>query len=161
MASPHVAGLAALLLSKGVTGPAAIQNLMQSSATDLGTGGYDTTFGWGLINAAAALGAPAVTNPVKAFAGTISGTVITLGSAIVTTASTGAYLLPDVVAGPWTVFAWQDTNGSGTINSGDLYGATPGVLVSAGTPSTGVNVSVREVPIGTSPITIASAGDPP
>ena len=161
MASPHVAGLAALLLSKGVTGPAAIQNLMQSTATDLGAGGYDTTFGGGLINAAAALGAPAATNAVKAFAGTISGTVITLGSAIVTASSTGTYLLPDVVAGPWTVFAWQDTNGSGPLEGGDLYGPTPGVLVSAGTPTTGVNVSVREVPTGTSPITIASVGRPP
>ncbi len=39
MASPHVAGLAALLTSRGVTNPAAVEALIKATATDLGAPG--------------------------------------------------------------------------------------------------------------------------
>lgn len=56
MATPHVAGVAALLLSKCPTASAAdIVNAMTSTAEDLGSGGYDTWYGNGLVNAMAAL----------------------------------------------------------------------------------------------------------
>ncbi len=55
MASPHVAGLAALLMSQGVTDPAAIEAVIKATATDLGEPGYDVEFGAGLANAAAAV----------------------------------------------------------------------------------------------------------
>lgn len=55
-ATPHVSGLAALLISKGnATTPADIRTAIQSTADDLGTVGRDDTFGFGLINAPAAL----------------------------------------------------------------------------------------------------------
>jgi serine protease len=54
-ATPHVAGLAALLYSQGVTSPAAVEAIIKSSATDLGSAGRDNEFGFGLINARAAL----------------------------------------------------------------------------------------------------------
>ncbi len=55
MASPHVAGLAALLMSQGVTLPAAVEALITKMATDLGTPGRDNDFGAGLIQPRAAL----------------------------------------------------------------------------------------------------------
>ncbi len=55
MATPHVAGLAALLYSQGITNPAAIEAAIRQFATDLGTSGRDTEFGFGLINARATL----------------------------------------------------------------------------------------------------------
>ena len=55
MASPHVAGLAALLMTQGVTDPAAIEAGIKATATDLGTAGADGEFGAGLANAAAAV----------------------------------------------------------------------------------------------------------
>ncbi|WP_291428631.1 S8 family serine peptidase [Deinococcus sp.] len=62
-ASPQVAALAALLLSKGVTTDAAgTLARMNATATDLGAAGRDDQFGYGLINAAAALNAPAVSS---------------------------------------------------------------------------------------------------
>lgn len=50
MASPHVAGLAALLASRGVTNPAAIEAAIKKFAVDLGTAGRDSEFGYGLID---------------------------------------------------------------------------------------------------------------
>ena len=55
MASPHVAGLAALLISQGVTKPAAIEALIAATAKDLGTTGRDNSFGAGLIQPRTAL----------------------------------------------------------------------------------------------------------
>jgi serine protease len=55
MATAHVSGLAALLMSQGVTSPAAIEAILRQSATDLGAAGRDNEYGHGLINARAAL----------------------------------------------------------------------------------------------------------
>jgi serine protease len=55
MASPHVAGLAALLYSQGVTNPAAIEAAIKQFARDLGDPGADPQYGAGLIDARATL----------------------------------------------------------------------------------------------------------
>lgn len=54
-AAPHAAGVAALLRAQGVTSPAAIEALLKLTAADLGTAGRDNEFGFGLIDARAAL----------------------------------------------------------------------------------------------------------
>ncbi len=57
MAAPHVSGVTALLLAKGnATTPDQIRTALQSTAEDLGTPSRDDTYGWGLVNAYAALG---------------------------------------------------------------------------------------------------------
>jgi serine protease len=55
MATPHVSGVAALLISQGITKPAAIESAIEKFATDLGTKGRDNEYGFGLVNARAAL----------------------------------------------------------------------------------------------------------
>ncbi len=50
MAAPHVAGLAALLYSQGITRPAAIEQALKRFARDLGTKGRDDEYGAGLID---------------------------------------------------------------------------------------------------------------
>ncbi len=55
MASPHVAALAALLYSQGITRPASIEAAIKRFAQDLGTPGRDDEFGHGLIDARATL----------------------------------------------------------------------------------------------------------
>ena len=57
MATPHVTGLVALMLSRGARGVESIRNTLHSTAEDLGDPGYDTVYGYGLIDAAAALSA--------------------------------------------------------------------------------------------------------
>ena len=55
MASPHVAGIAALLMSQGVKSPAAIEALITATAKDLGEAGRDDSYGAGLIQPRVAL----------------------------------------------------------------------------------------------------------
>jgi len=55
MATPHVSGAAALLISNGVTKPARVRQALESTAKDLGPPGWDEQYGWGLINIGAAL----------------------------------------------------------------------------------------------------------
>ena len=55
MSTPHVSGLAALLVDQGVASPAAIEAILKQTATDLGAAGRDDEYGYGLINPRAAL----------------------------------------------------------------------------------------------------------
>ena len=70
MASPHVAGAAALLLEKGVSDTNGdgrvnddVREILVATAQDLGTPGRDTWFGFGLVDALAATGAPGERDP--------------------------------------------------------------------------------------------------
>ena len=53
-AAPHVAGVAALLVGKGLRGQAAVKRILDT-ATDLGPAGDDAEYGNGLVNARAAV----------------------------------------------------------------------------------------------------------
>ena len=58
MATPHVSGVAALVFGKNPNlTPDQVERIMERTATDLGVPNYDTTYGWGLVNAQAALAA--------------------------------------------------------------------------------------------------------
>jgi subtilisin family serine protease len=65
--APVVSGIAALLMSMGASNVLAA-TIIRATAKDLGNPGYDTTYGWGRVDAAAAVamcqqicsGAPAV-----------------------------------------------------------------------------------------------------
>ena len=55
MATPHVAGFAALLMSQGITNPAAVEAAMKKFAIDKGSAGRDDEYGAGLIDPRATL----------------------------------------------------------------------------------------------------------
>lgn len=58
MATPHVSGVAALVFGKNPNlTPDQVETIMERTATDLGVPNYDTKYGWGLVNAQAALAA--------------------------------------------------------------------------------------------------------
>ncbi|MEW6073567.1 MAG: S8 family peptidase [Planctomycetota bacterium] len=56
MASPHVAGVVALMIANGASGVESIRSTLHSTAMDLGAAGWDSGYGWGLVDAAAAVG---------------------------------------------------------------------------------------------------------
>lgn len=57
MAASHVSGVSALLIANGnASTPDEIRTALQETAEDLGEPGRDNTFGYGLVNASAALG---------------------------------------------------------------------------------------------------------
>src|SRR5215208_3472281 len=59
MASPHVSGIIALLMATKRLGahpsPALVEAHLEQTASDIGPPGFDDRYGWGLVNAAAAL----------------------------------------------------------------------------------------------------------
>jgi serine protease len=63
MATPHVSAAAALVIATGIVGrrpsPDAVEKRLESTARDLGPPGYDSRYGYGLLNAAAAIQPPA------------------------------------------------------------------------------------------------------
>lgn len=63
MAAPHVSGLAALIISNGISGVENVKQRIYSTATDLGASGYDTRYGNGMINPVAALTGGGEDNP--------------------------------------------------------------------------------------------------
>ncbi len=58
MAAPHVSATAALVIASRILGarpsPDSVTRRLEHTARDLGPPGYDTRYGWGLLNAAAA-----------------------------------------------------------------------------------------------------------
>ena len=51
MATPHVSGVAAMMMQQGITDPAAIEAALEKFAIDLGPPGRDDQYGYGLIDA--------------------------------------------------------------------------------------------------------------
>ena len=63
-ASPYAAGIAALILSQDDSlSPAEVEQVMRDTAVDIGASGYDTTYGWGFLNAYNAVSAGATACP--------------------------------------------------------------------------------------------------
>lgn len=84
MATPHVAGVAALVIANGnAATPDQVRAALESSADDLGATGRDNFYGYGLVNAAAALtyaagpvdNPPTVSLTAPVANATVSGTV--------------------------------------------------------------------------------------
>jgi serine protease len=61
MATPHVSGVAALLIANRVTGPDNVRAAIQNSAKDIYADGWDAGSGYGIVDAYAALRYPAQT----------------------------------------------------------------------------------------------------
>lgn len=150
MASPHVAGLAALVWSQnpGFTNYQ-VRRAIEVSATDLGAAGWDESFGWGRINAASA-----VTTVPPAFYGCAVITVQTAPS----TAQPGA----DVIMSVGGTRRTSQTNSSGQVRFDFIpfasYAVTASKVIS-GTGNFGSTTVVVSAPgptaCATATITIA------
>jgi serine protease len=76
MASPHVAGVAALVISRGVaSSPDDVRHVLEVTAEDKGAAGWDNIYGWGIVDAYKAVTYSAVPNqpPTASFTWTASG----------------------------------------------------------------------------------------
>jgi subtilisin len=90
MACPHVSGTAALIWASGATSAQAVRARLTSTADDLGPVGYDTSYGYGLVDAqkAAAGGGTPVDNPPKvALTAPAQGATVSKTVAVQATAS--------------------------------------------------------------------------
>jgi thermitase len=81
--SPITAGVAGLVWSANPRlTPAQVESILKSTTTDIGAVGFDTTFGWGLVNAAAAVAA-ATTVPVDTTPPSVTLTAPATGNTVV------------------------------------------------------------------------------
>jgi PKD repeat protein len=88
MATPHVAGVAALVWSHNASWSAAqVRSALNASAEDLGAAGRDTLYGYGLVRAAAALAylggsspPPSNVAPVASFTASCTGLICTFNA---------------------------------------------------------------------------------
>ncbi|GAA4019298.1 S8 family serine peptidase [Deinococcus rubellus] len=136
-ATPQVSALVALLLSKGVVStPAAALQRIEATATDLGVPGRDNDTGFGVINAAAALGAPAVSN---VFTLSILGEASTFTPPLDNAGRFNAYL-PD---GAFQVLAGFDRSGNGL--GGEVGEPGAKATVTLGPDQTAVDVGTLNV----------------
>lgn len=106
--APLAAGVAALVMSARPTlTPGQVQDVLKQSANDLGTTGWDSSYGWGRINAAQAVAlaatfGPDTTQPTVSFSApaagaSVSGTVNVQLSATDNVGVTSAMLFVDGV----------------------------------------------------------------
>jgi hypothetical protein len=120
-AAPHVAGVAALLVQAmgGVSNPAALRQILRNTALDLGPPGPDSAFGFGLVDALAAVQsvtppqgtalAAAILPGSRAVPAGSPATAFALILAIGTETATGCSIAP-TNAPPGTAFSYQQTN---------------------------------------------------
>ena len=100
MATPHVAGVAALLYAQGVTKPDQIRKLMVNTADDLGAKGWDSVYGNGFVN------------PVKALSKTEKGAASASAGFEIITAKVKR------VSDTRAVVGWKTSNPSSTMMKG-------------------------------------------
>lgn len=124
--SPIAAGVGALMLSYAPSlSASALVSTLESTATDLGTPGYDIYYGWGLVNAAGAVSAaaanqaapPTVTLSSPTNSATVTGTVSVQGNASSTVGLASIqWFLDGTLAGSATSspfsFSWNSTSAS-------------------------------------------------
>lgn len=123
MATPHVSGVAALLIANGISGPENIRSRLASTAIDLGEPGKDNYYGYGLIDAYAALLGKKLKSPVV-FAAHINGNNLIIKSEIKNVSADGTFTLQEVETAECYIIGWRDVNENRIIDSGDYFGKT-------------------------------------
>src|SRR5579864_3446946 len=174
-AAPIVAGVAGLMFSANPSlTPASVMSMLKQSATDLGAPGWDSTFGWGDVNASGAVAlamgggstggtGPSVSITTPASGTTVSGMVTTIASATDSTSISSVTFLVDggllctVSASPYSC-GWNSgnyVNGSHSVSAtardtgGKSSSASVTVKVSNGADVTPPTVSITSPAPGT------------
>ncbi|MGM0419999.1 MAG: S8 family serine peptidase [Bacillota bacterium] len=120
MASPQVAGLAGLMIAQGVR-PSDVRGLLKDTAIDLGSGGFDEKYGYGMINS---YWAANQANEVNILVGTRDGESFNPVASTKVPVTKTSYTIENVPAGEYEVIAWLDVRANDTIENGDYFTST-------------------------------------
>ena len=162
MAAPHVAGTAALLVANGnATTPDDIRAALESTTQDLGAPGRDDIFGYGLIDAAAALGwnAGPIDNPptISITNPTESATIV--GAITITANATGIsqvdFYIDEVLIGSDTASPYEIDWDSTSVSDGERTITATAIDAASQSRSDSINVIVDNV----NDAPIANAGE--
>lgn len=134
MASPHVAGVVGLMLAANPDlTPLNIRLILSATATDLGTQGWDSLHGFGLVNAEAAV--QEARDRLRAHFSDFTVRLLS-GNTVVAEARVdagGNFTLPSVSAGSYTLLAGNDRNRNGQLGDpGEFFGARTLTVAYAG-----------------------------
>ncbi len=130
MATPHVSGVAALILAQNSSlTQAQLRARLTTYAVDAGAPGRDDQYGAGIVNARNSL-TQTLAPPTKTYARLFSVAGLLLGTAAV--AADGSYAFTGLGDGSYTVFGGTDENGDGQLG---VPGRRWGALGGSATPS--------------------------
>lgn len=155
MATPHVAAIAALVIANGnATTPDDVRAALESTADDLGNVGHDDLYGWGLVNASAALGwasGPVDNAPTVSVTSPIDGVTV-VGSITITVNATDDngvtqvdFYIDGVLLGTDTTAPYEMLWDSTTVGDGLRTISVTAVDTVSQTANDSVNVTVDNV----------------
>lgn len=142
MATSQITGVVGLLIASGIRGPERIRGILRETAMDLGAPGRDDYYGWGLVNAHAAVNGALITK-MKVFVGEDDRVSVTPRSDMANPVLGGAFKIGNVEKGSWYVYGWIDTNNNGIIDEGDYYGRTSTKITYDTRDLTGIKLRVK------------------
>lgn len=140
MATPHISGVVALLKANGVEDREEIFSRLTNTALDLGDPGRDDYYGYGLVDAYAALLGHSLAKPVV-FAAVEKDNKLDVKSKKVTVDSNEDYTLDDIKGEDIKIIGWRDVNNNGRVDKGDYYGESAKIDTNRG------NISDLEIDI--------------
>jgi serine protease len=154
MAAPHVSGVAALLIAQGIyTTPAEVKSRLESTAEDKGTPGWDSRYGWGIVNAYAALAGGPEPPP------TLSSIAVTPATASLEVGDTQQY----TATGTYSNGSTQDITATVTWDSSNTAVApidSVGLATSIGAGTTSITATLDSVTSGPATLTVTGAPSP-
>ncbi len=137
MSTPYVSGVAALLVAGGHNN---VRNILQQTAIDLGREEFDTHYGYGLIDAYAALrGEPLP--PPSVCAAFINGSEITPVSEVIT-GENNSYQIPGISPGEYYLVTFRDMNNNGLLETGEYFGQSNGEIIVTEDATTTVDLNL-------------------
>ena len=142
MSTPHVSGIAALLIANGVN-PTDIKDRLISTAVDIEDSDGNL---YKLVDAYGALLNKKLNNPYV-FAGTISDNEIDIKSEVVISDDDNNYLINSAYPSQSYVFAWRDVNGNQKVDHGDYYGKTNSTItIEDGSNHDNIDLDIYYIP---------------
>lgn len=125
MAAPHVAGVAALLYSWGITNPSDVESVLKASVDIVGNPTY---YGAGRINANTALNG--IAGVAKVFYYKLPDQ--STPSSFYQVNSSGSFRINSLSAGDYIICAFIDNDADGLVSEGDFAGISGQITVTVG-----------------------------